>query len=104
LDPSQTEKLRAELKPLVTDGWSDKDIQHAKHLNAVINETLRLHPPVPSGVSRKTANEGLQIGDVYVPGNVHFVIPQYPMGRGKRQSTSRMQRYSNHSSRRVDLR
>jgi tryprostatin B 6-hydroxylase len=82
-DPAQLKKLRAELKPLTEGEWSDKDIQNAEHLNGAINETLRLHPPVPSGVSRKTAKDGLQIGDVYVPGNVHFVMPQYTMGRGK---------------------
>ncbi|EME46239.1 hypothetical protein DOTSEDRAFT_148279 [Dothistroma septosporum NZE10] len=83
-DPSQVHKLRAELRPLTLGDWSDKDIQHAEHLNGLINETLRLHPPVPSGVSRKTPPEGVQLGDVHIPGNISFVTPLYPMGRDDR--------------------
>lgn len=82
LDPDQQKRLREELGDLIGEGWSDKDIQHADHLNGVINETLRLHPPVPSGLMRETLPEGLRIGDTFVPGNTNFCTPQYPMGRG----------------------
>lgn len=84
LDPSQTRKLREELKPLTAGGdWTHRDIQNASHLNGVINEALRLHPPVPNGVSRKTPPQGMQVGETYVPGNALFVMPQFTMGRGK---------------------
>ncbi|USW53761.1 Putative cytochrome P450 [Septoria linicola] len=79
--PEQVEKLRQELRPLTTGEWSDKDIQNASHLNGAINETLRLHPPVPSGLYRLTPPEGLQVGNVYIPGGVTFFTPQYSMGR-----------------------
>ncbi|EMC93926.1 hypothetical protein BAUCODRAFT_150161 [Baudoinia panamericana UAMH 10762] len=80
-DRKQVQKLRDELKPLTRGDWSDKDIRHAQHLNGAINEALRLHPPVPSGVSRLTPKEGMMVGDTCVPGNVTFIMPQYVMGR-----------------------
>lgn len=80
-DPTQVKRLRDELRPLTIGDWSDKDIQHAEHLNGAINETLRLHPPVPSGLFRQTPPEGLRVGEVYIPGGVTFFTPQYAMGR-----------------------
>lgn len=83
--PDLVARLRAELEPLCAGGaWADADIKGATLLNACINEALRLHPPVPSGVPRLTPPEGLQVGDTYVPGNVSFVLPLYPMGRDAR--------------------
>lgn len=82
LDPSQQKKLRDELRPLTQGEWSDKDIRDAEHLNGAINESLRLHPPVPSGLYRQTPKEGTQVGDVFIPGGVAFFPPLYVMGRG----------------------
>nr|POE87438.1 tryprostatin b 6-hydroxylase [Quercus suber] len=83
-DPSQQKKLRAELEPLAVDGWSDKDLIKAPLLNGAINETLRLHPPVPSGVSRLTPKEGIKVGDTWIPGNTNFIIPLYVMQRDEK--------------------
>ncbi|KXT03056.1 hypothetical protein AC578_693 [Pseudocercospora eumusae] len=80
-DPSQVKKLREELKPLVHEGWTDKDLANAPHLNGAINETLRLHPPVPSGVYRRTPPEGTHVGDIYIPGDTTLFTPQFAMGR-----------------------
>lgn len=82
-DPSQQQKLRTELEPLMSKGWSDKDIAKAPHLNGAINESLRLHPPVPSGMSRLTPKEGLQVGSTWIPGNTTFLIPLYVLQRSK---------------------
>lgn len=54
-------------------------------LDAVINETLRMHPPVPSGTQRVTPPEGLDIGDEHIPGNVIVQVPSYTVFRGKPQ-------------------
>lgn len=85
-DPLQVKKLREELQPLAVNDWSDKDIRQAPHLNGAINEAMRLHPPVPSGLSRMTPKDGMQVSDTHVPGNVTFIMPQYVMGRGVFQS------------------
>ena len=84
-EPEQVKKLRAELEPIISKGdWQESDIRGCEHLNGCINEALRLHPPVPSGVNRLTPPEGMKVGDTWVPGNVTFINPQYVMGRGKR--------------------
>lgn len=82
-DPEEVKKLRAELRPLAKGDWSDVDIKHAPRLNGAINEALRLHPPVPSGVERKTPTGGVQIGDTYLPGDVPFWMPSYTIGRSE---------------------
>lgn len=51
-------------------------------LDAVIYETMRLHPPVPSGTQRMTPPEGLVIGDVHIPGNTIVQVPSYTVFRG----------------------
>ncbi|KAK4957233.1 hypothetical protein LTR10_005193 [Elasticomyces elasticus] len=71
--PDEVRKLRDELRPLTSKPeWSDKDIKNAPHLNGAINESLRMHPPVPSGVQRITPEEGLQVGETFIPGGTHF--------------------------------
>ncbi|EME82006.1 uncharacterized protein MYCFIDRAFT_215553, partial [Pseudocercospora fijiensis CIRAD86] len=79
--PEIVQKLREELEPLMQGNWQEKDIRGAQCLNGCINESLRLHPPVPSGVERVTPPEGLQVGETYIPGNVTFFTPMYCMGR-----------------------
>ncbi|TVY48702.1 Cytochrome P450 monooxygenase [Lachnellula occidentalis] len=58
-----------------------RDLQEAPYLNGVINEALRLYPPVPSGVLRQTPPEGITIGSTYIPGNVTISTPFWSMGR-----------------------
>lgn len=84
-DPTQVEKLRAELKTLVEPNtpFSARYVQSGAHLNGVINETLRMHPPVPSGASRMTPPEGVTVDDVFVPGCTTVTIPSYVLGRCK---------------------
>lgn len=82
-DPIHLKRLREELDDLrLADGtFNFKDLQGAAYLNAVINETLRLQPPVPSGLLRKTPPEGISIDGVYIPGNINISIPSYTLGR-----------------------
>jgi cytochrome P450 family 628 len=53
------------------------------YLDAIINETMRLHPPVPSGVQRQTPAKGLQVGDMFIPGNTLVRVPLYTICRGR---------------------
>ncbi|CZR61640.1 related to pisatin demethylase cytochrome P450 [Phialocephala subalpina] len=82
-DPAYADRLREELKPIMQpDGDFDiKDLGNADYLNGMINETLRLHPPVPSGLSRLTPPEGITIGETRVPGDTIVAVPLWSMGR-----------------------
>ena len=82
-DPSLVEKLRAEVKTIWKEGtpFNVWDFQNADYLNGVINETLRLHPAVPSGVQRLTPPEGVSIDGVFVPGDVNIMVPNWAIGR-----------------------
>jgi len=76
--------LRAEIDSLPRTEIGDyvhTDVVDLKHLNAVINEALRLYPPVPSALPRLTPPEGLTIDGTFIPGNVTVYCPQYVIGR-----------------------
>lgn len=51
-------------------------------LDGVINETMRLHPPVPSGMQRVTPPGGLQIGERTIPEHTIVQVPSYTTFRG----------------------
>lgn len=80
--PTQVEKLRRELDGL-DDLSNDRLLKKLRHFNGLINETLRLHPPVPSGGLRNTPQEGLTVGSTYIPGNTTVLVPHYSLGRRK---------------------
>ncbi|OGM40935.1 putative cytochrome P450 oxidoreductase [Aspergillus bombycis] len=74
--------LQAELDAL--KDLTQESLKGVKLLEAVINETLRLHPAVPSGLQRLTPPEGLQINDTYIPGDVTVCIPMHTLFRDER--------------------
>lgn len=78
------DRLREEIDTLVPVGEEIEGVKlnHATLLNGTIDESLRLHPPIPSGFPRKTPPEGVDIGGVFIPGNTCIQIPQYALGRG----------------------
>jgi cytochrome P450 family 628 len=83
-EPSLVEGVRKELieNNVVNDETFDvQALQHLPYLNAVITETLRLHPPVPGGVYRLTPAEGVTPGGHWVPGGVKIVQPIYTIQR-----------------------
>lgn len=83
--PGQIELLRQELTPHMDPSGEvlNEKIANLKHLKAVINETLRLHPPVPTALQRKTPPEGLAIDEIFVPGDTTVICPQYVLGRSE---------------------
>lgn len=82
-DPLQADKLRAELSILMKPNapFSARDVQNGDHLNGIINEALRMHPPVPSGIFRKTPPEGITVDGVFIPGEVNITLPHHVIGR-----------------------
>ncbi|KAH8432827.1 cytochrome P450 [Aspergillus melleus] len=81
-DPGLREQLQLELDKL--SDLSHDNLTQIDLLDAAINETLRLHPVLPSGTQRQTPPEGLKIGDTYIPGNVNVQIPHYTVFRDER--------------------
>lgn len=85
VDPKLVEKLRVELTSLMIteESFDLTALQHASLLNGVIYEALRMHPPVPSGTSRITPPEGINVDGVYIPGQTTVIVPHYALGRCK---------------------
>ncbi|KAL3462033.1 cytochrome P450 monooxygenase [Aspergillus heterothallicus] len=81
-DPILCKKLQNELDNL-SEQSHDK-LASASLLNAVINETLRLHPAVPSGTQRQTPPEGISIGSTHIPGDVMVCVPIHTVFRDER--------------------
>jgi tryprostatin B 6-hydroxylase len=82
--PGLKERVREEVNEYrESDGsFSNRRLQSAPLLNACINETLRLHPAVASGVPRKTPKSGVHIRDIYIPADTVIQMPWFSMGRG----------------------
>ncbi|RFU29400.1 hypothetical protein B7463_g6939, partial [Scytalidium lignicola] len=85
-DQSQVQKLRTELENLniTEEGFNFESVRTASHLNGIINETLRLHHPVPAGLLRVTPPEGLLIAGTFVPGNTTVNVPMWSIGKSKK--------------------
>ncbi|KAL2820248.1 cytochrome P450 [Aspergillus cavernicola] len=81
-EPGLLGRLREEIEELTGgDGIDHRKIQSASLLNGCINETLRLHPAVPSGLYRNTPPEGVYVGEEWIPGNTTLLVHFYSMGR-----------------------
>lgn len=83
--PEHVVKLRKELLPLMnSDGaFEHQKIHKADHLNAVIDEALRLYPVPPTAIVRKTPPEGIVVDGIYIPGDMNVWTPQYVISRSK---------------------
>ncbi|KAL4738341.1 cytochrome P450 [Aspergillus similis] len=87
--PAVYRKLQAELDDAFPSGKqfteiNNETLRKLPYLEAIINETLRLKPAVPSGQPRQTPPQGLQIDEVWVPGNTIIIVPQYVLQRDDR--------------------
>lgn len=77
--PKQAEKLYEELQGVDIENLNT--LESLSHLNALIDETMRLHPAVPTGGYRDTPAEGMKIGECFIPGNTTIVAPRYSIFR-----------------------
>ena len=80
-NPKDAEKVYQELQGIdVTDS---RVLANFPHLNGVINETLRLFPPVMTINTRVTPSQGLWFDDTFIPGGIRVVAPKYTIMRCK---------------------
>ncbi|KAF6830347.1 cytochrome p450 [Colletotrichum plurivorum] len=84
--PDEYKKLQAEVDEYFRhhDKPEHALLSKLRYLQACIDEALRLHPPVPSGVQRMTPPEGLQVDDVWLPGDTIVFVPSYTQYRDSR--------------------
>ncbi|KAH7413772.1 cytochrome P450 monooxygenase-like protein [Phaeosphaeria sp. MPI-PUGE-AT-0046c] len=88
-NPSWLKKLEHELR---TAFANETEITFAstaqlKILNAVIQETFRLYPPVPGALPRVTPKGGALVAGTFIPGDITIGIPQYPASRSSHNFT-----------------
>lgn len=92
-NPGFYTRLQSEVSEVFPDGPEtfsydvlSKNLSAIPMLDAIINETLRLRPAVPSGNPRVTPPEGLTIPladengkteDLFIPGDVDVYVPPY---------------------------
>lgn len=84
-EPEYQVKLYQELKdlPASPEGLIDDELLVGKtYLLGIINEALRLYPPVPTGLQRLTPPEGATIAGHFVPGGMVVTTPTYSLHRG----------------------
>lgn len=82
-NPSKLQKLIDEVRDAFE---TDADITMASvskldYCLAVLNEGLRMYPPVPGNLRRITSPEGRMIGGVFVPGGVFVAVDLWAAGR-----------------------
>ncbi|KAF2141924.1 uncharacterized protein K452DRAFT_249623, partial [Aplosporella prunicola CBS 121167] len=91
LHPHYMKKLQSELDSVFPNGpstFTSNKLDHSLFdrvplLEGIINETLRLNPPVSSGNPRVTPPEGIHVptqgGEeaMYIPGDVNVLMPQW---------------------------
>ena len=70
-NPQTLQKLTEEIRTIgCSDDLTITNLSGMKYLNACIQESLRLYPPIPEGLPRIVPKGGAQICGELVPGGV----------------------------------
>lgn len=82
--PEYQKRLYQELADLPETGGivDDEHLVGKPYLLGIIHESLRLYPPVPTGVQRVTPPEGAMIAGQFIPGDMVVTTPTYSIQRG----------------------
>ncbi|KAH8822588.1 cytochrome P450 [Flagelloscypha sp. PMI_526] len=86
-NPSYLSKLVASIDYAFPGGdadWTPSQLKAIPMLDDLMNEVLRLSPPVPEGLTRIIPSEGLIIDEVYIPGNTIVSVPTWTIHRDPR--------------------
>lgn len=75
--PDLRSRLRKDLESLVNEAgvFQHSDLVGVELLDAIINETMRMHSPISSNGSRFSPPEGMVVGDTFIPGGVEMFLP-----------------------------
>lgn len=79
MNPEHISKIHQELRDICITDY--KVLAELPHLNAVIQEAMRIHPNLLTGGGRKTAEDGVTIGEFYIPPHITIVTPHYTIAR-----------------------
>ncbi|XP_031497969.1 geraniol 8-hydroxylase-like, partial [Nymphaea colorata] len=80
--PGKMAALRSELKKFIGDGRPVEaaDIRQLAYLDAVVKETLRLHPPLPLLLPHRT-EETVELCGHTIPGGTETIVNAWAIGR-----------------------
>ncbi|KAF5021007.1 hypothetical protein F66182_6938 [Fusarium sp. NRRL 66182] len=85
--PNVYHKLQELVKDAFPGGeeeWTYDKAKNIQFIDHIIYETLRLKPSVPAGLYRLTPAAGIQIDDVFIPGDTIVSVPAYTVHRDRR--------------------
>lgn len=81
-NPEKLKKVHMELQEIIAKGKpvEESDISQLPYLQAIVKETMRLHPPVPLLLPRK-ADTDVKLFGYTVPKNAQVLINVWAIGR-----------------------
>ncbi|KAK6193011.1 hypothetical protein LQW54_012895 [Pestalotiopsis sp. IQ-011] len=83
--PDVLQKLTNEVRGgfKIVDEININSVNKLSYMLAVLNESLRLYPPVTSSLAREVPGKGADIAGHYVPGGTYVEVPHWSMNHSK---------------------
>lgn len=88
-NPAYMKKLVEEIRSAFSD-FDDvtfEGLARLKYLQAILQEGLRMYPPVPIALPRRTPQEGAMVCGEFVPGDVSIGVMQFATYRSSKNFT-----------------